>query len=129
MLLASLYNLKGEDVERGCRGCDKFRAADSQSLKRQVECYICCNGDSLSVTVRSGTNEEYTELMQLLEDVSTYQRDMQSAILQHKQEKKPKEMSDKSIGEEMTKAAMETLSRKFSAAAFIFHYQKVFVQV
>ena len=67
--------------------------------------------------------------MQLLEDISTYRRDMQSVILQHKEEKKQKEMSNKSIGEEMRKAAMETLSRKFFATAFIFHHQNIFVQV
>lgn len=64
-------------------------------------------------TVRSGTEEEYSELVQLLEDISTYQRDMQTAIVQQKEKKKQKEMSDKSIGEEMRKAAMESLSRKF----------------
>ena len=92
-----------------------------------MEDRFCCNGDSLSVTVRSGTEEEYTELVQLLEDISTYQRDMQSAILQHKEEKKQKEMSDKSIGEEMRKAAMETLSRKFFVTTLVFHNQKITV--
>ena len=68
--------------------------------------------------------------MQLLQDISTYQRDMQSAILQHKEEKKQKEMSAKSIGEEMRKAAMETLSRKFIhvVTTLIFHNLKVVVQ-
>ena len=51
--------------------------------------------------------------MQLLEDICTYQRDMQSAVLQHKEEKKQKEMNDKSIGEEMRKADMENLAHNF----------------
>ena len=67
--------------------------------------------------------------MQLLEDISTYQRDMQSAILQHKEEKKQKEMSAKSIGEEMRKAAMETLSHMFTVTRLIFHNLKIIDQV
>ena len=46
---------------------------------------------------------------------------MRSAILQHKDEKKKKELSDKSVGEEMRKAAMETLSRKFIVTTLIFN--------
>ena len=38
---------------------------------------------------------------------------MHNAIVQQKEKKKQKEISDKSIGEEMRKAAMESLSRKF----------------
>ena len=36
---------------------------------------------------RSGTEEEFSELVQMLEDISTYQRDMQEAILKQKEEK------------------------------------------
>lgn len=61
---------------------------------------------------RSGTEEEYSELVQLLEDISTYQQDMQEAILKQKEEKKQKETNDRNIGVEMRKAAMETFSRK-----------------
>ena len=61
---------------------------------------------------RSGTEEEYSELVQLLEDISTYQRDMQEAILKQKEEKKQKETNDRNIGVEMRKAAMETFSHK-----------------
>ena len=43
----------------------------------------------------------------LMISLHIYQRDMQSAILQHKEKKKQKEMSSKSIGEEMRKEAME----------------------
>ena len=50
--------------------------------------------------------------MQLLEDISTYQRDMQIALLKEKEEKKQKEESDRNKGVEMRKAAMETYSRK-----------------
>ena len=50
--------------------------------------------------------------MQLLEDISTYQRDMQEAQQKQKEEKRRKELEDKRIGEEMRKSAMETMSRK-----------------
>ena len=50
--------------------------------------------------------------MQLLEDISTYQRDRQSAIWQHIEEKKKKHMSRKGIGEGVRKDAVEDLSRK-----------------
>ena len=61
---------------------------------------------------RSGTEEEYTELLQLLEDIATYQHDMQVAPLKEKEAKKLKETSDRKKGVEMRKAAMETYSRK-----------------
>ena len=51
--------------------------------------------------------------MQLLEDISTYQRDIQIALQKEKEGKKQKEAKDKSKGIEMRKAAMETYSRKF----------------
>ena len=50
--------------------------------------------------------------MELLEDISTYQRDMEIAHLKEKEEKKQKEESDRSKGVDMRKAAMETYSRK-----------------
>ena len=58
----------------------------------------------ISGTIRSGTEEELTDLVRLLADISTYQRDIKR--------KKQKEMSSKSIGEEMGKEAMESLFRK-----------------
>ena len=58
----------------------------------------------IRVTIRSGTEEELTELVRLLADISTYQRDIKR--------KKQKEMTSKSIGEETGKEAMESLFRK-----------------
>ena len=55
--------------------------------------------------------EEYSELSQLLEDISSDSRDV--AVLQMKEkEVKKKEQSDKRKGEEVRKAAMELLSSK-----------------
>ena len=60
---------------------------------------------------RSGTEEEYSELSQLLEDISSDSRDV--AVLQMKEkELKKKEQSDKRKGEEVRKAEMELLGSK-----------------
>ena len=64
------------------------------------------------IPYRSGTEEEYSELSQLLEDISTYQRDMQEALLKEKEAKKQKQIDEKEKAEEMRRSAMETLSRK-----------------
>ena len=45
---------------------------------------------------RSGTDEEYGELTQLLEDISTYMRDFEELKTKEKDEKKKKEADDKS---------------------------------
>ena len=70
---------------------------------------------SCHVFDRSGTEEEYTELLQLLEDISAYQRDVQDAISKEKESKRQKEIYDKKIGEDMRKSAMETLHRKLNS--------------
>ena len=66
----------------------------------------------LWITKRSGTEEEYSELNQLLLDISTYRRDMEeykAKTAKEKEQKKKKEREDKKIGEEMRKRAMEGL--------------------
>lgn len=65
-------------------------------------------------TCSSGTEEEYTELTRLLEDISVYQRDMQAAMLKEKENKKEKEQASKKLGEDMRLSAMETMSREHS---------------
>ena len=45
--------------------------------------------------LRSGTEEEYIELAQLLEDISTYMNDLVEMKTKDKQEKKMKERDDK----------------------------------
>ena len=59
----------------------------------------------------SGTEEEYTKLIQLLQDISAYQRDMQASILKEKENKK---QISKKVGEDMRLSAMETFSRKYN---------------
>ena len=58
---------------------------------------------------RSGTEEEYDELHQLLEDISSYRED----FLEKKEEARAanlKRAKDKKRGEEMREAAMRSLS-------------------
>lgn len=62
---------------------------------------------------RSGTEEEYDELTQLLEDIFTYRRDVLAALSKEKEEKKKKELCEKKQAEDMRESAMETLSRMF----------------
>ena len=62
--------------------------------------------------LRSGTEEEYTELAQLLEDISTYMNDVVEMKAKNKQEKRKKERDDKIKAEYMRKAAMEGMASR-----------------
>ena len=59
---------------------------------------------------RSGTEEEYTELHQLLEDIYTFRKDMENIHKKDKENKKQKEKSDHEKGEQMREAAMKGMS-------------------
>ena len=84
------------------------------------------------ITKRSGTEEEYSELSQLLQDINTFRRDMEECkakSVKEKEQKKKKEREDKKIGEEMRKKAMEGLVSSEYATFFcmalnniIFHW-------
>lgn len=66
----------------------------------------------LWITKRSGTEEEYSELSQLLQDITTYRRDIEeykAKTAKEKGHKKKKEREDKKMGEEIRKKAMEGL--------------------
>ena len=56
---------------------------------------------------RSGTEEEYTALQQLLEDIIMYTKDIAAAKEVLRGISKKKDEEDKKKGEEMRKAAME----------------------
>ena len=104
--IEKLVELKG----RGCRErldrlLDKFKTEDAKSLKRLADCFSLQFFGSFAIIdnhCRSGTEEDYGELTQLLEDISTYRRDVLTALNKAKQEKKQKEQDDKAKGEEMT---------------------------
>ena len=59
---------------------------------------------------RSGTEEEYTELEQLLEDIQTYLKDFTATKTEELKSAAQKRASDKRKGEEMSKAATEGIS-------------------
>ena len=63
---------------------------------------------------RSGTEEEYDELSQMLEDIASYQRNVSAVLNQEKKEKKKKELEDKKNAEVMRNSAMETMSSKLA---------------
>ena len=61
----------------------------------------------------SGTEEEYSELQQLLEDISTYLKDFQALRALQAEEKAAqirKALADKRKGEAMRRAAMKGMS-------------------
>ena len=60
----------------------------------------------------SGTEEQYSELCQLLEDISSYLRDLAIQHKKDKAEKKKKDLEDKMKAQDMRKAAMEGISSK-----------------
>lgn len=63
--------------------------------------------------LRSGTEEEYTELTQLLEDIMTYRRDMEDLKRKEKEEKNRKEELKNKKGQEMRAAAVSKMCSKF----------------
>lgn len=59
---------------------------------------------------RSGSEEEYTELHQLLEDIYTFRKDMEELYKREKENKKEREKIDCKKGEQMREAAMKGMS-------------------
>ena len=68
----------------------------------------------LAICIRSGTEEDYSELAQVLEDISSYQRDVLAAVNKEKEQTMKKDMKEKKQSHEMRKSAMETLGSKCS---------------
>lgn len=60
------------------------------------------------ITDRSGSEEEYSELEQLCEDIITYRRDL--AETKEKEAKKRRDENDRKKAEEMRQAAVERLA-------------------
>lgn len=61
---------------------------------------------------RSGTEEDYSELTQLLQDIAEYERDVAEAQSNDKQQKKKKEAEEKRQAQEMRNQAMMTIGSK-----------------
>ncbi|XP_044168185.1 calponin homology domain-containing protein DDB_G0272472-like isoform X1 [Acropora millepora] len=65
---------------------------------------------------RSGTEEEFTEIQQLCEDILVYRRDMIEIRKIEKESRMKKDQEDKRKGEEMRQAAVERLAKRRSDA-------------
>lgn len=59
---------------------------------------------------RSGTEEEYDELSQLLADIVILRRDLAELKIKEKEMKQKKDIDDRRKGEEMKMAAMEGMA-------------------
>ena len=71
----------------------------------------------LFLNTRSGTEEEYGELSQLLDDILTFRRDMKEIKereAMEKEKKKNKEIEDRNAGIELRRKAMEGLASKYT---------------
>ncbi|XP_068726822.1 plasminogen-binding protein PgbA-like isoform X2 [Montipora capricornis] len=102
-VLSEVFSSDSNRVELKGRGC-------RERLARLIEKNEQDDKKSLK---KSGTEEEYSELSQLLQDISTYRRDMEenkAKTAKEKEQKKKKEREDKKMGEEIRKKAMEGLA-------------------
>ena len=63
-----------------------------------------------NILLRSDTEEEYTELDQLCEDISTYKRNIAELKSQQKEAKKKKEEEDRRKADDVRKTAVERLA-------------------
>ena len=91
----------------------------SDSYDCHSELWICCQFMSTPTIsfCRSGPKEEYSQLNQLLEDISSYMRDLNAIRATQAQERAAqakKSEDDKRKVEEMRQAAMEVLLSKFA---------------
>ena len=122
--LASHFSMEERPLRLSGRACKdrlhlplaKHKADDTKGLKRHVAVlqYVCMHVTSFQFVIRSGIKEEYTKLMELLDDISAYMCDVFELKTKDKEENEKKELEDKKKTEEMRKAAMEGMASKFS---------------
>ena len=78
---------------------------------------------------RSGTEEEYDELSQLLEDINTFRKDAEETQKKEKENKKQKEKEDKWKAAEMRDAALLSLGSKFIEIFLVDIMKQVWIKV
>ena len=78
---------------------------------------------------RSGTEEEYDELSQLLEDINTFRKDAEETQKKEKENKKQKEKEDKRKAAEMRDAALLSLGSKFIEIFLVDIMKQVWIKV
>lgn len=64
------------------------------------------------MVIKSGSEEEYTQLNQLLENIYKYRKDLQEVKTKEKENKKQKEKEDQQKGLEMWAAALTGMASK-----------------
>lgn len=125
-ILNDLFSSDSKPVLLKGRGCKeriqlllkKYDEEDKRALKR---CVCPCSSLFIHVSVckcsvmcmwpfRSGTEEEYTELAELLEDIRSYQRDFEEKAAEEKKSADEKKRQERRKGEEMRRLAMEGMS-------------------
>ena len=82
---------------------------------------------------RSGTEEEYGQLSQLLEDIYTFRKDSEEMQRKERENKKQKEKDDKRKAEEMRDAAMVGLGSKLKVNSlyrtdYFMSHQKIIIK-
>ena len=102
---------------RGCKErlsllLKKYNDEDVRSLKRLGYSKQRLSPNVYALDVRSGTEEEYSELAQLLEDIKSYQKDFEEKKECEKLAAHNKRQEEKRKGEEIRKTAMQRLSSK-----------------
>lgn len=68
------------------------------------------NYNNVHVYYRSGTEEEYDELAQLLQDILDYQNDFEERRAEEHKSVTNRKSADKKKGQDMRKAALEGMS-------------------
>ena len=94
--LAGRFSTQEKPVRLSGRACKdrlnlllaKHKADGAKGLKRYVAGwqYVCMYVRLFQFIIRSGTEEDYTELMELLDDISTYMRDILELQTKDKEE-------------------------------------------
>ena len=90
-------------------------------MRSQFHCF--------SLVGRSGTEEEYDELSQLLEDIYTVRKDAEETQKKEKENKKQKEKEDKRKAAEMRDAALLSLGSKFIEIFLVDIMKQVWIKV
>ena len=90
-------------------------------MRSQFHCF--------SLVGRSGTEEEYDELSQLLEDIYTFRKDAEETQKKEKENKKQKEKEDKRKAAEMRDAALLSLGSKFIEIFLVDIMKQVWIKV
>ena len=87
-------------------------------------------GSNVCLILRSGTEEEYSELSQLLDDILSYQKDFEALREEEKKREKSKKENERKQGEMMRQTAMEGRTSMYVIYAikcFMFHASSYYI--